>query len=64
MPFRLISPTVLSEDTPKIEKTDFYKNKFGDDKYTKMTQAVTNWGNENGVPMCTDLPFLKFSHAY
>jgi predicted DsbA family dithiol-disulfide isomerase len=51
MPFRLLSNDVLSEDGPKIEKLDFYKNKLGEEKLTKMTKGITEWANKNGVPI-------------
>jgi len=51
MPFRLISTDVLPEDGPKIEKSDFYQNKLGEDAFTKMKDAITDWSNKNGVPI-------------
>ena len=64
MPFRLVSTDVLSEDGPKIEKLDFYKKKLGEDKFSKMKDAITDWANKNGVPMYAYMPFLTFlSHT-
>jgi hypothetical protein len=64
MPFRLLSSDVLSEDGPKIEKLDFYKKKLGEEKFEKMKDAITDWGNKNGVPMYAYIPFLRFLAYY
>lgn len=51
MPFRLLSSDVLSEEGPKIEKLDFYKKKLGEERFAKMKDSITDWGNKNGIPM-------------
>ncbi|KAF8802442.1 thioredoxin-like protein [Phlegmacium glaucopus] len=51
MPFRLVSTNILSEDSPKVEKVDFYRKQLGEDGFTKMKDAITKWANENDVPI-------------
>jgi predicted DsbA family dithiol-disulfide isomerase len=51
MPFRLVSTNVLSEDGPKVEKKDFYEKRLGEAAFTKMKDAISDWGSKNGVPM-------------
>ena len=62
MPFRLVSTNVLSEDGPKVKLLDFYQKKLGEEAFTKMKDAITDWGSKNGVPMCAYIyiPFLRF----
>ena len=64
MPFRLLSSDVLSEDSPKIEKLDFYKKMLGEEKFEKMKDEVTDWANKNSVPMCAYTHFLMFLIIY
>ena len=64
MPFRLLSSDVLSEDSPKIEKLDFYKKKLGEEKFEKMKDGITDWANKNGVPMYAYMPFSRFLAYY
>ena len=52
VPFRLLSSDVLSEDSPKIEKSDFYKKRLGEEKFEKVKDAVADWANKNGLHMC------------
>jgi len=51
MPFRLVSTSILSEDSPKMEKSDFYQKRLGGDAYAKMKDAVTNWAIQNNIPL-------------
>jgi hypothetical protein len=60
MPFRLVSTDVLSEDGPKIEKLDFYKKTLGEDRFSKMKDAITDWANKNDVHMYAYVLFLTF----
>ena len=55
MPFRLVSTNILSEESPKMEKTDFYQKQLGEDRFMKMKEGITNWANKNGIPMCADI---------
>jgi len=51
MPFRLVSTNILSEESPKIEKSDFYQKQLGEDRFMKMKEGITNWANKNGIPI-------------
>jgi len=51
MPFRLVSTNVLPEDGPQVEKVDFYQQRLGEDRFTKMKDAITDWANKNDVPL-------------
>jgi len=51
MPFRLVSTNVLSEDGPKVKLLDFYQKKLGEEAFTKMKDAIADWGNKNNVPI-------------
>lgn len=65
MPFRLLGANILSEDSPKVEKVDFYRKQLGEDGFTKMKDAITKWANENDIPMCVNMHFLRFFlHVY
>lgn len=59
MPFRLVSSNILSEDGPKIKKLDFYQKQLGETAFTKMKDAITDWANKNGVPMCAPYIYLS-----
>jgi len=51
LPFRLINPTILTEDTPKVDKTDFLLKHLGKERFSKLQAAITKWSEEKGVPI-------------
>jgi len=51
LPFRLISTACLTEDTPKIDKATFYKDKLGMEKFTNVENSVTKWAEEKNIPI-------------
>jgi len=66
IPFRLINPTILTEDTPKIDKSDFLSKHLGKERFTKLQAAVSKWSEEKGVPMCVAISltyYPSFSHS-
>jgi len=50
LPFRLISPTRLSEDT-KIDKIAFMTQYLGKEVVTKIETAIAKWAEEKGIPI-------------
>ncbi|KAG5652768.1 hypothetical protein H0H81_003706 [Sphagnurus paluster] len=46
MPFRLISNVCLPGG--KVDKSTFYRNRFGDDKFTNFENAIAKWAKEKG----------------
>jgi predicted DsbA family dithiol-disulfide isomerase len=51
LPFRLISPTRLSENSPKIDKITFMTQHLGKDVVTKIETAINKWAEEKGIPI-------------
>ncbi|RDB25514.1 hypothetical protein Hypma_006475 [Hypsizygus marmoreus] len=52
MPFRLISMACLSDDAKdKIDKSTFYINRYGKDKFSTFENAISKWANEKGIPI-------------
>ncbi|KAF9475110.1 thioredoxin-like protein [Pholiota conissans] len=51
LPFRLISNSILAEDTPKVERADFLQKHIGKERFTKLQNAISKWGEEKGVPI-------------
>ncbi|KAJ7116431.1 thioredoxin-like protein [Mycena epipterygia] len=52
LPFRLINTTVLPQDyQPKVQKTDFFTNIFGAEKFGALQETLAKWSHENGVPL-------------
>jgi predicted DsbA family dithiol-disulfide isomerase len=51
VPFRLINPTILAEDTPKVERSDFLSKHLGKERFSKLQAAVSKWSEEKGVPI-------------
>jgi len=52
LPFRLINTTVLPQDyEPKIEKTAFFANKFGEERFAQLQESISKWAVEKGVPL-------------
>jgi len=52
LPFRLISTAVLPQDyEPKVEKSVFFSNRFGADKFADLEETISSWAAEKGVPL-------------
>lgn len=54
IPFRLISPECLSDDVPasaKVDKSTFYKNRLGKDRFATVESTIAKWAKEKGIPM-------------
>jgi len=51
MPFRLISPACLTEDSPKVDKTTFYSTRYGKERFSSFEGAITKWAEEKGIPI-------------
>ncbi|KAJ7164014.1 thioredoxin-like protein [Mycena crocata] len=52
LPFRLIPATLLPQDyEPKIQKSDFFSNIFGAEKFSQLEETIAKWGAEKGVPL-------------
>lgn len=51
MPFRLISPACLSEDSPKVDKSTFYSHRYGKERFSSFENAINKWADEKGIPM-------------
>ncbi|KAF8071696.1 thioredoxin-like protein [Lyophyllum atratum] len=51
MPFRLISNACLPEDKAKVNKSTFYENRYGKDKFTNFENAISKWAKEKGIPL-------------
>ncbi|KAF8968096.1 thioredoxin-like protein [Flammula alnicola] len=51
LPFRLINSSILADDTPKVERSDFLQKHIGKEKFTKLQAAISKWGEEKGVPI-------------
>jgi len=51
MPFRLISNQCLPDSAAKIDKSTFYENRFGKEKFTNIENAITKWATEKGIPI-------------
>ncbi|PPQ77120.1 hypothetical protein CVT25_010814 [Psilocybe cyanescens] len=50
LPFRLINSTILPDDS-KVDKTDFFLTHIGKEKFSKMSDAVSKWAEEKGIPI-------------
>ncbi|KAF9000712.1 thioredoxin-like protein [Cyathus striatus] len=51
VPFRLINPACLNENSPKIEKSTFHSNQIGKEKFAALQNAVSKWADEKGIPI-------------
>ncbi|KAH9481482.1 hypothetical protein JR316_0006009 [Psilocybe cubensis] len=51
LPFRLINPSILPDDCTKVDKADFLMTHIGKEKFTKMSDAVSKWAEEKGIPI-------------
>lgn len=52
LPFRLINTTLLPQDyEPKVEKTEFFKNIFGAEKFAQFQETIAKWSVEKGIPI-------------
>jgi len=52
LPFRLINTTLLPQDyEPKVEKTEFFKNIFGVEKFAQFQETIAKWSVEKGIPI-------------
>jgi hypothetical protein len=52
LPFRLINTTLLPQDyEPKVQKTEFFKNIFGVEKFAQFEETIAKWSVEKGIPM-------------
>jgi len=51
LPFRLISSNILTEDTPKVDKSDFLQKHIGKERFTKLEAAISKWAEEKGIPI-------------
>ncbi|KDR79025.1 hypothetical protein GALMADRAFT_244757 [Galerina marginata CBS 339.88] len=51
LPFRLINSTILAEDTPKVDKSDFLLKHIGKERFTKLEAAISKWAEEKGIPI-------------
>ncbi|KAJ7911501.1 thioredoxin-like protein [Mycena leptocephala] len=52
LPFRLINTTLLPQDyEPKVEKTEFFKNIFGVEKFAQFEETIAKWSVEKGIPI-------------
>ncbi|KAJ7650721.1 thioredoxin-like protein [Roridomyces roridus] len=52
LPFRLINTAVVPQDyEPKVQKTDFFVSKFGEERFRQLEQSIQKWGEEKGVPL-------------
>jgi len=58
LPFRLINPSVLADDTPKVDKSDFLLKHIGKERFAKLQAAISKWADEKGVPMCAGMSIL------
>ena len=58
LPFRLINPSILTEDTPKVDKSDFLLKHIGKERFAKLQAAVSKWADEKGIPMCAGMSIL------
>jgi len=53
-PFRLIPEATLPSDyAPKIEKSEYFKGIFGEERYKENTASIQKWAAEKGIPMAT-----------
>jgi len=51
MPFRLISDACLPSDGRKVDKSTFYSNKLGKEKFITIEKTINKWAKEKGVPI-------------
>ncbi|KAK1219369.1 hypothetical protein PQX77_017893 [Marasmius sp. AFHP31] len=51
LPFRLLPTDVINEKGPKVERSEFYMNKFGEQKYAEFQACVKKWGEEKSIPL-------------
>ena len=51
MPFRLISDARFPDGGRKVDKSTFYMNMLGKEKFTTIEDSVTKWANERGMSM-------------
>jgi predicted DsbA family dithiol-disulfide isomerase len=51
LPFRLINSSILAEDTPKVDKSDFMQKHIGKERFTKLQAAISKWAEEKGIPI-------------
>lgn len=62
MPFRLISNVCLPGG--KVDKSTFYRNRFGDDKFTNFENAIAKWAKEKGIPISFRGVISQSTHAH
>ncbi|KAK7044122.1 hypothetical protein VNI00_007839 [Paramarasmius palmivorus] len=51
MPFRLIPTNIINESTPKVEKSDFFTDRFGKEAFSSMEAGIAKWANEKKIPI-------------
>ncbi|KAF8149833.1 thioredoxin-like protein [Crassisporium funariophilum] len=51
LPFRLINPSILTEDAPKVEREDFLQKHIGKERFNKLQAAISKWAEEKGIPL-------------
>ncbi|KAF7424259.1 hypothetical protein PC9H_009565 [Pleurotus ostreatus] len=61
-PFRLIN--CLKEFSPGIDRTTFYMNKMGKEKFEATESAIDKWTKESGVPISFNGPMSQTIWAH
>ncbi|KAK2460990.1 hypothetical protein APHAL10511_007460 [Amanita phalloides] len=51
LPFRLINPTCLSENGPKIDRRSFMSQWIGQERFLSFEKAISKWSEEKGIPI-------------
>ncbi|KAG7089903.1 hypothetical protein E1B28_011536 [Marasmius oreades] len=51
LPFRLIPTNVVNETTSKMKKSDFFKARFGCEKFETMKASIQKWCEEKSIPL-------------
>ncbi|KAF8899900.1 thioredoxin-like protein [Gymnopilus junonius] len=51
LPFRLINTSVLTEDSPKVDKSDFLQKQLGKERFSKLEAGISKWAEEKGIPI-------------
>jgi hypothetical protein len=53
-----MNPSILADDTPKVDKSDFLLKHIGKERFSKLQAAISKWAEEKGIPMCASMSIL------
>jgi len=46
-----MNTSILADDTPKVDKSDFLLKHIGKERFSKLQAAVSTWAEEKGIPI-------------